>query len=202
MNSIWRGTRALFLLTVLAEASCAPDLRVDHPFDGLESTDQFVTTEVDSSGVTTMHVNATNKASQIFVDLDLGRELKTSEAFSSNAWDLSFKRFEISTNGGAGNPDGTVSVAVLNNVDFDALTAVPDAEFQQDGAERIFSSVEGGWYAYDLGVHRLVAQDRLLYVVRTSTGASMKLKMLSYYDPQGTPAVISLKYAQLAEEGR
>lgn len=182
----------------LTLAACAPDLRTDHPFDGQVSTGPLVSTDVLEGTVKMMHVDATNKNSQVFVDLDEGREMKAEEAFSSNAWDLSFKRFEISLNGGAGNPTGSVSAAVLKGQDFDTLTQAPATGFQQDGSTAVFTGIEGGWYVYDLGAHRVVARDDLMYVVKASSGAYFKLKLLNYYDSAGTPAAISLKYGPIA----
>ena len=51
-------------------------------------------------------VDASNKGSQVYMDLDEGKEMKAEEAFSTNGWDLAFKRFEVSMNGGASNPTG------------------------------------------------------------------------------------------------
>ena len=140
-----------------------------------------------------MTLDATNKSSQVFVDLDQGREMKADEAFSTNEWDLSFKRYDISMNGGAGNPTGSVKALVLDGQDFDALTSAPADGYTQDGS----SPVLGGWWEYDLLAHRVVTRPNLMYVLVSSEGAFFKLKMLDYYDSSGTPAAISLKYALL-----
>jgi hypothetical protein len=186
----------LLALATLATA-CAPDLRTDHPFDGEQTTDQLVTSEDLGGGVTQLVVAATSKTSKVYVDLDQLREMKTDEAFSTNDWDLNLKRFEIAMNGGSSNPEGLVRAAVLVDQDFDALTQAPADGYLQDGAELVFNSVEGGWYYYDLGVHRLITRDDLMYVVQTSDGAYKKLKMLEYYDSAGTPGMVSLKIADL-----
>ncbi|MFZ5441450.1 MAG: HmuY family protein [Myxococcota bacterium] len=190
--------RALLLTACLALCACAPDLRVDHPFDGQTTDGPLVKAEDLGGGVTKLLIDATNKSSQVFVDLDEGRELKPDEAFETNAWELAFRRFDISANSGASSPTGSVEVAVLKDVDFDALAQAPAEGFSVDTPERIFNSTFEGWYFYDLGVHRLITREELTYVVKTSTGAYKKLKMLSYYDENGTPASISLKYAAVA----
>jgi hypothetical protein len=179
-------------------SACAPDLRTDHPFDGEQSTDELVTAEALGGGVTKLTVTATSKTSKVYVDLDELREMKTGEAFETNGWDLALKRFEIFTNGGSSNPAGVVRVAVLVDRDFDALTRAPADGYLQDGAEAVFNSVEGGWYYYDLSVHRLITKGELTYVVQTSSGVYKKLKMLSYYDAAGTPAMVSMKVAEVA----
>ena len=133
----------------------------------------------------------------MYLDLDEGREMKGDEAFSTNDWDLAFKRMDISMNGGAGNPAGLVRAQVLTQSPFEGLTNAPADGYAQDGAERIFNSVEGGWYLYDLGAHKLVVRDALLYVVQTSDGAYLKLQMQGYYDDNGTPAIIRFRYAPI-----
>ena len=205
MRALPRQTQ-LSLLAAVALCACAPDLRVDHPFDGNgKCVDPTTKQEVDCATIPLLTVtlsgmardailDATNKTSQVFVDLDGDRELKSDAAFETNSWDLAFKRFEISTNGGAGNPGGVVEVAVLKGVDYETLTKAPAEGYQQDGKDAVFASVEGGWYFYDLGVHRLVTKQELTYVVHTSSGAYMKLKMGDYYDASGTPAMMAFRY--------
>lgn len=187
----------LLLLTAILGAACANDLRVDHPFDGETSTGPLVTAEDLADGGKRLHIDATNKMSQVYVDLDEGRELKPEEAFRTNGWDLAFKRFEVFVNSGASGPTGTVEVAVLKGANYEGLTQAPASGFTVDTPDRIFNTVEGGWYFYDLGVHRLITRTELTYVLRTSAGAYLKLKMLSYYDASGTPASLSLEYAPI-----
>jgi hypothetical protein len=190
-----RPSLALCLLAFLI--ACAPDLRVERPFDGNTSTGPLVATTDLGGGVTRLDVDATSKTAKVYVDLDELRELKPDEAFAGNGWDLSAKRFEISLNGGSTNPAGAVRVAVLKGQDFDALTKAPASGYVQDGAAAVFADVEGGWYFYDLGVHRLITRTELVYVVQTSTGAYKKLQMLSYYDAAGTPGAISMRVASI-----
>ena len=177
--------------------ACAPDLRVDHPFDGAVDDGPLVQVSVEADGVRHATVDATNKGSQVFMDLDEGREMKADEAFSTNDWDLSFKRMDISMNGGAGNPTGLVDAKVLTQTRFEDLVVAPQDGYQQDGADRVFNSVEGGWYVYDLGVHKLVVREGLVYVVRTSNGVPMKVQMQGYYSDNGTPAMIQFRYSLL-----
>jgi hypothetical protein len=177
--------------------ACAPDLRVDHPFDGQVNNGPLVTVTTDADGLRHATVDASDKGSQVYMDLDQGREMKGDEAFSTNDWDLSFKRMDISMNGGGGNPTGLVRAQVLTQVPFDSLLQAPADGYTQDGAERVFNSVEGGWYVYDLGVHRLVAREGLVYVVQSSDGAYFKLQMQKYYGDSGTPAILQFQYASL-----
>ena len=190
--------RAISFLTLLI-VGCANDLRVDHPFE-TDTPGELVTVEVLEAGLKRLHINATSKTSQVFVDLDEGREMKLEEAFSTNGWELSFKRDKIFVDSGASAQAGTVEVAVVTNVGFDVLTQAPASGFEKDSANGIFNPVglEGGWYLYDLSVHRLVARPENVYVLHTSAGAYMKLRMLEYYDEHGTPAAITLEYAPVS----
>ena len=187
--------RALVLLLLFS--SCANDLRVDYPFDGETTTGPLVSAEQDGD-VTRLAIDATNKASQVYVDLDEARELKPDEAFDTNEWDLAFKRFDIFMNSGASGPTGNVEGLVLDGADWSSLTTAPSDGYSIDTADRIFNTVYEGWYRYDIGVHKLFVRDNLIYVVRTTKGAYVKLRLLSYYDAAGTPAVMSLEYAKLA----
>lgn len=185
---------------LLALAGCAPSLLDDFPFDGQAAAADgpLFTVEVDASGVRSALVDATSKGSQVFVDLDNDVELKADQAFSTNAWDLAFQRYKVSANGGPSSPQGVVKVAVLKDVAFEALTTAPETGWQQDGADPVMNTAEGGWYVYDLGAHRLATRTDLLWVIETSERHFLKLAMGSYYDQAGTPARISFRYAQVA----
>lgn len=187
--------RALALLAVVL-CGCANDLRVDHPFDGAVNSGPLVTAERNGDTVT-LHVDATNKGSQVFIDLDEGREMKTDEAFSTNAWDIAVQRYVVSINSGASNPTGTVEALVLKGQDWNSLTQAPASGYSKDTNDHLFNTVYDGWYLYDLGKHRLTARD-LIYVVHTSDGAYVKLRILEYYDAAGTPAVLTMEYEPLA----
>jgi len=189
--------RALLMLAAMALAACAPDLRDDFPFDGQVNDGPLVTVTVNADGSRTALVDATNRGSQVYVDLDGEKEMKADEAFSTNGWDLAFKRTAISMNGGSGNPDGKVEVAVLHDVDFASLTQAPATGYLQDGTKTVFNSGDDEWYFYDISVHKVVTRTDLLYVVHSSDGAYFKLKMLSYYDDAGTAARLSFLFQTL-----
>lgn len=191
--------RAFLIVLVFAVgAGCAPDLRTTDCFDGicgeLPTEPLFSFTRAEG-GLVTALVDATSKTLPTYIDLDEPKELKFDEAETTNAWELSFMRDKIRTNGGGTNPMGKVEVAVLRT-DFDALTKAPASGYQQDGAEGVFNTVEGGWYYYDIGVHRLTTLDHV-YVVKTGQGAYFKVRLGSYYDENGTSARISLRFARL-----
>ncbi|MBL8922850.1 MAG: HmuY family protein [Myxococcaceae bacterium] len=185
------------ILVVLASA-CAPDLRKTDCFDGVcgELPTEPLFSFTVKEGVVEALVDATSKTLPTYIDLDEPKELKFDEAEATNAWDLSFMRDKVRANGGGTNPTGVVEVAVLTGQSFGALTQAPASGYLKDGSEGVFNTVEGGWYFYDLGVHRLTTLDHL-YVVKTSKGGFFKVKMGSYYDGNGTAARIAVTFAKL-----
>lgn len=192
--------RYLAALACLAACGCAPDLRDDFPFDGALPDGTYVAFEDEGAGSTRLTVDATNKTSFVYLDLDAMAELHGAEAIDSGAWDLGFQRYKIIANGGGGGP-GPVEIAVITGAtegSYEALTQAPATGYQQDGAEPVFNAAEGGWYYYDLGVHRLLTRAELLYVVHSSAGAYFKVQMLSYYDENGTSGRLKLRAGTLA----
>lgn len=199
MGLLTRRMLRLTGLLGLVLAACAPDLREDYPFDGQGGgTGPLVEVTPQEDGSSLALIDATSKSTQVYFDIDTGRELKTDEALDTNAWDLSFQRFTVTMNGGGGNPAGSVRVAVLQNRAWDSLTVAPGGDYPQDTSETVFNGTAGGWYVYDLSKHRLQPREELLYVVRSSQGQYFKLKMVSYYDAAGTPARPSFRYQRVA----
>jgi hypothetical protein len=192
--------RSPFLLAALAAAvACAPDLKVDHPFDGAAFLDAdagpLVSARALDGGGTLLYVDATSKTAKTYLDLDQGREMKLAEALDTNGWELAFMRVDITSNGGASNPSGQASVAVVKGATFEGLSRAPATGFQQDGTTPVLAGVEGGWYTYTLSSHGVNARPDLIYVVRSSEGAYFKLRILGYYDAAGTSGVFTLQYA-------
>lgn len=187
------------IVLLVAVTACAPDLRKTDCFDGVCGelpTEPLFSVTLTGSTYESI-VDATSKTLPTYIDLDAAKELKFDEAESTNAWDLSFQRDKVRANGGGTNPSGLVEVAVLAGQDFDALSAAPADGYQKDGAEPVFNTVSGGWYVYDIGVHRLTPLDHV-YVVKTSSGAFFKVKLSGYYDANGTAARLSMRFAKLA----
>lgn len=191
--------RFLLAMTVLVLGGCANDLRVDHPFDGQTTDGPLVRAEVLDTGGKKLFIDATNKGSQVYVDLDEAREMKAEEAFSTNGWDLSFKRYEIAINSGSANPGGLVEAAIVKDGDFAALAQAPADGFAT-GIGPAMSTIDGpdAWFTYNLSAHGVVTRTDIFYVVKSSAGAFFKLRMLGYYDEHGTPAAITLEYAGVA----
>lgn len=176
--------------------ACAPDLREEYPFDGALPGADHIIHVVQPDGSTISTVDATNKTSYVYFDLDTGKEVEGSVAVETQAWDLSFQRFKISSNGGGSGP-GKCKVLGLENVKYEELTVAPKDGYQADTADSQFTSFAGGWYNYDLNVHKLVARN-ILYVVLSGEGAYFKVQMLDYYDKNGTAAKPSLHWAKIS----
>jgi hypothetical protein len=185
-------------LLLFVFAACAPDLRDDFPLDGALPGADHITHEPQADGSTLSRVDASNKTSFVYFDLDTGKELEASAAVETQAWDLSFQRYKVSSNGGDSGP-GKVKVLGLKDVAWATLTVAPKDEYVADTADSVFTRFEGGWYFYDLGKHKLVPRDDLLYVVQSTEGRYFKLQMLGYYDANGTAAKPSLKWAAIAD---
>lgn len=187
------------LVPLLLLVACAPDLRKTDCFDGVcgELPTEPLFSFTVTGDVVDALVDATSKTLPTYIDLDESKELKFDEAEVTNAWDLSFQRDKVRANGGGTNPQGVVEVAVLKDQDFATLTRAPASGYQKDGSEPVFNTVEGGWYYYDLGVHRLTTLPHV-YVVKTSKGGYFKVKMGNYYDANGTAARVGLQFAKLA----
>lgn len=140
------------------------------------------------------------------------------QADSSTAWDLALKRDNLRANSGDSGP-GDARVAVLEGVDFDAVTSADaaTADFQQDhfiDAETCEPIVDdigkplttfGNWYDYDADTMGLTPGDKV-YLVRAANGTTLyKLAITGYYldvsDGMGgtakKSAVYSLKYRAL-----
>jgi hypothetical protein len=189
-------TRSLLVLVLLS--ACAPDLRQDFPFDGQPPSGNFIEFQDQGNGSQYLTVDATSKTSYAYLDLDTMAEINAESTLDPNAWDLSFQRYKVSGNSGSSGP-GTVEIAVLTGADYDALTQAPADGYQRDGQYTVIGGdANGGWYFYDLNVHKLSSRSELTYAVRSTGGAYFKLKMLSYYDENGTAARLTMRVGKLS----
>ncbi len=193
--------RSRIQLLLLALCSCAPDLRSEFPFDGELPAGSYVSHEDQADGTTLTRVDASQKQSWVYLDLDARAQLSASEAIVSPVWDLAFQRFKIISNGGVSGPAG-VEVAVLEGVDFAALSQAPASGYRQDAPDSADDADQdldspflrsGGWYFYDLLKHRLIARN-VTYVVHAPSGAYWKLQLIDYYDQHGSAAQLSFRW--------
>ncbi|GIX48095.1 MAG: hypothetical protein KatS3mg131_2306 [Candidatus Tectimicrobiota bacterium] len=129
-------------------------------------------------------VDARSKEIWMYFDFSRGAVVPVQDP-KRDEWDLAFQRHAIRTNGGDTNPAGQAAVAVLEGVDFAAVTRVPpDARFVRDvrGKNRLssYNPAFYKWYHYDYLSHTLTPKP-VVYLVRTQDGKYAKLRILSYY---------------------
>lgn len=193
------------LSAVAINLGCAPDLRSEFPFDGELPDGVYLTHEDREDGTTLTRVDASERESWVYFDMDERKQLTAEEAIAPGAsWDVAFQRFKVISNSGVSG-SGSVEVAVLEGESLDALTVAPatgylvDAPDANDDADQDIDSpflVQGAWYAYDLIKHRLVARP-MLYVVRSTAGRYWAMRFLGYYDQAGTAAHPSFEWKEL-----
>ena len=192
---------------LLCLAACGGDIQPEPgpeptPIDG-EPAAVFRHTPQEDDSVITI-ADATDGAAWRALDLDTGQTLDTAV---QTGWDLSFQRFHIRTRGGV-NGTGGVVVAVVPD-SFESLSTAPASGYREDVADgddsdsepdNVFERVEDGWYSYDVMTHTLSPRART-YVLRSDAGRYFKLRMLGYYDPAGSPAVLSFQWKQVEPPG-
>ncbi len=149
-------------------------------------------------GSFTATIDASDREAWVGLDLDARKQV---DATADAAWDLSFQRFHIRSRGGV-NGSGGVEAAVVTGTAFEALTHAPAEGYradQDDGDDEgtdpdTAFQIGDGWYAYDLATHKVSPREQL-YVVRTDSGAFVKLQIERYYDDAGTPAILTVRFA-------
>jgi HmuY protein len=154
-------------------------------------------------GTTTTVVDASDKTSWIYLDLETKREVAPTTPASSRDWDLGFQRFKLKINGGSSG-SGDMAVAAVSGSDLASVTRAPEAGWTTDmgddsdaGASGLAFESGDGWYAYDPATHALTPRP-IVYVVRTVEGNLFKLQIHSYYDTAGTPAHLTFHWAPVA----
>lgn len=197
--------RTLHVLSVMmVVAACVPIEPKPGPDDGFDGgvdgggvAPKVFTAAID--GGTAAKIDATHDTDLVAVDLDTSRQVDAADV----TWDLRFRRFRIQSNGGV-TGDGGVEVAPLAGATFDAVTQWPDGGWAVDAADgddpnqdidSVFENVES-WFAYDLNTHVLSPRP-VVYVVHTTERRYFKVVIDGYYDQAGTPAVLSVRWAEL-----
>lgn len=144
--------------------------------DTLKSTHPILVIEAKSKETWTMVSFSSGKSFKVN-DLD-----KQKEELSQRDWDIGFQRTKIVTNGGVTNPTGNVGVINLGLVDFDSIRTVPESEFIQDSRSfgKRSNKAISNWYNYRTRTHNIESKKNV-YVMKTSTGDFLKLRILNYY---------------------
>jgi hypothetical protein len=136
-------------------------------------------------------VNASSKETWTLVDFSTGKTYKIADPEKEKTrmakinWDLGFQRTKIITNGGITNPNGQVGVINLGTVKFDDIRKSPETGFLVDSKSfgKILNKGIADWYNYRTRTHNVESRKNV-YVVRTSNGQYMKMRILNYYCKQ------------------
>jgi hypothetical protein len=128
----------------------------------------------------TLTVDATDANRWRYVSLAGGRVLTGAD---TAAWDVAVRRYNMIANG---------DVVDLGEARYDTVGGLhrePEAN----------TSTVGKWYRYSLLTHLLEPTGHV-YVVRTITGRTFKLKILSYYCPGLRAGCMTVRYAPLGSD--
>jgi hypothetical protein len=141
--------------------------------------------------------------SEVCFDLDLDSEVDCISNMDS--WDLRFdSSFNIWLNGGV---HGTGNASATTNPDTFAeiskTTEVTSFAMSKDTVSGIFTDAETTWWGYGIDDSHNLWSNYRVYAVETNSG-QYKLRVLSYYAPQGSTApaagtsgVVTFEYEQL-----
>lgn len=179
-------TGLCFLACTGCFQSIAPDLSSDAGDIG--PREPFTTSRL-PDGTYLTAVDSTSTEDWTHGDFDTGMLLPP-----PGAWDLRFQRFHISTNGGV-TGGGGVEVAPMPGVTFGEVNAPPADGWISDDVDYAFDQGDG-WYDYDQQTHVLTPKP-LVWAVRTTDGATLKLEIQRYYDDAGTAGWFSLHWSPL-----
>lgn len=152
--------------------------------------DQVCTVESGDALLTV--VNATDQDFWTHLDLETASVVETDTPQDDGTWDLGFRRMVVKSNSGV-NGSGGVLVCVLEDTDFDDVTAAPaTCNWRTDNEGRPDPRDPGGtvmnddpWYDYDLVDHTLKAKERRVYIVETGDGTFVKVHFEDYYSTEG-----------------
>ncbi|MEM1415395.1 MAG: HmuY family protein [Myxococcota bacterium] len=159
---------------LITEETPAPDFvhHIDTTAGGLSPTESYVYARFTDEGL-------------LKVDLD------DESALETPGWDIAFRRFIIRLNSGVSGPSRVAAARTEAGTTFEGLTSVPDGLTYRE--EAYFTDtceyVSGGSGIGDPAVALAsfwtypgcVQMTGNVFVVRTETGRSVKLEVLSYY---------------------
>jgi hypothetical protein len=196
-----RSTSSWFWLSVCLTAGCAAD--ISPKGDASTGTGEKATSKSLGDGVTETTVDATKDTEWQRFDLDAASAVETDD--DDSKWDLEFNRFQIRSNGGVTGPGG-VRLAQLSDQSFDELKRAPNEGFEEDredgpedentDSDNVFNGGDDDWYAYNVMNHTLSPHD-VTYVVESTAQSYFKLRIVSYYDKNGTSGWLRFDWADI-----
>ena len=108
-------------------------------------------------------------------------------------WDVAFRRFQVTVNGGPGFP-GQGGVVDLGAVPFDSVRVVPRDGYVESLAvqDSVNEAVER-WYDYSWTSHVLTPRSNV-YAIRTADGRHAKLQFVGYYCEGAVSGCLTFQY--------
>lgn len=185
------------ILLCASMAACTPDLEhelADDDGGEAEGGEQIASTI--EGDVVHSTIDATDDAAWIRLDLETRAQVDESD----DGWDLAFSRFNAALNGGVSG-DGGMAAVVLEGVELDEVTTVPEGPWVTDlpdsddhGDDPDY--VTAGWYDYDFATHVLTPR-AVVYVVKSVEGHAFALQIVDYYDDTGSSGWLQLRWKPL-----
>lgn len=199
---------ALAATLAIGLVGCAPAITSPNTADTDQkdqtSTLKVKTTYDDASKVYTSSVDATSEQAFVYFDLDTQKEVTPSDPATDTTWDLAFQSTTILSNSGVSGK-GNLRVARLTERSFESVTEAPASGYKTDAADGDDSNsivdsaflVDGAWYSYNMGTHKVTPNDKVVYVVQSTEGKFYKLAFTGYYDAAGTSRFPTFTWAEL-----
>ena len=142
-------------------------------------------------------VDARSRDVWMYFDFARGAVVAVQEP-RTQAWDLTFQRYVIKTNGGHTNPTRQGALLSLGERDFAAVTKVPEqAEFVSDvhpkNRPSAYNPIIDKWFNYSY-LANVLAPKPVVYIVRTHDGKYAKMRLLSYYCANRSAGCLTFEY--------
>jgi hypothetical protein len=118
--------------------------------------------------------------------------------FSSEGWDMAFRRTKLLTNSGVTNPDGPGGAYDLGEVPLEEATATATVSFAVDhlggdDADEPENEQAGHWYSYSFMSH-IVSTKPNTYLIRTGERFDALVQFDSYYCDDEESGCITFRY--------
>ena len=153
----------------------------------------------------TLTVDATDHENWAYINLTKGEMVDITDPATSMAWDLGFKRTEVTANGGASGP-GKTGALILKDISFEGVLKAPEDDYVSD-TDQIATFARGdGWYTYTGPPNHWVLPNPKVYVLRIAADAKTqpaspynyaKVRFIGYYENNETKegsGYISIEY--------
>jgi hypothetical protein len=118
--------------------------------------------------------------------------------FSSEGWDIAFRRTKLLTNSGVTNPDGPGGAYDLGEVPLEEAMAPATFSFAEDhlggdDADEPENEQAGRWYSYSFITH-IVSTKPNTYLIRTGERLDALVQFDSYYCDDEESGCITFRY--------